>query len=325
MVDASHRILGNRADAEDAANQAIAKVLADPPRETPDDWKAWLCRTAQYAAMDIRRRKKKEQELPVLVGGLLPDQFRHVELHLDTRRLLARLCEFLPDAKCEDFALLCDVEMKLITQKELAEKLGMPRQRLKSRLKRVRKAAQEAAVAVCLVDGRGSDRCDGLRWLAGIQGSPSMLKVIGKHAEECTGPCEKIWRNPPRLLGKLLAVPGLALPAGLLAKFMQATTGKKVVTAWTVTAASTSLAAAVFVGESDTAQREPYGVMPGAWTSEPHTTGLPPQPQQAPPPAEEPAPQAPPPDEPAPQSPPEPPAEDGPLPEVRVTVDGGAA
>lgn len=84
MVDASHRILGNRADAEDAANQAIAKVLADPPRETPDDWKAWLCRTAQYAAMDIRRRKKKEQELPVLVGGLLPDQFRHVELHLDT-------------------------------------------------------------------------------------------------------------------------------------------------------------------------------------------------------------------------------------------------
>jgi RNA polymerase sigma factor (sigma-70 family) len=289
MVAACRRILRDKSDAEDAANQAIEKVLADPPQEAPDDWKAWLCRTAQFAAMDIRRRKKKEKEFSTLVDGILPDRFRHVELHLDTQRLLARICEFLTDAKRQDFALLCDVEMKLITQKELAEILGMPRQRLKSRLKRVRKVAQEAAVAVCLVDGHGIDRCDELRRLAGAgKGSPSLLKVIKKHAEEeCGGSCEKIWHNPSRLLRNVLVVPGLGLMAGLLAKFLRATTGRKAATAAVATVAGTSLVVALFTGGPDTTRSE---VMTVPWTSTPRSTELTALPP--PPPAEPPAPPA---------------------------------
>jgi len=196
MVEACRRIMGNKTEAEDAASQAVAKVLANPPWDV-NNWNAYLCTTARNVAKDILRKKDTERWKQFLcaVSEALPDQFRDVELRMDTQRLLGRMAQFLGKDGRWDLVLFWNVEVKRVPKGELAKELGMPREELKRELRKVRKAVRDAGIAACLVDDRSPNRCVvPVCLLGGREGSPALLKEIRKHVVGC-GVCRDKWSN----------------------------------------------------------------------------------------------------------------------------------
>ncbi|MGO3890641.1 MAG: RNA polymerase sigma factor [Paenalcaligenes sp.] len=124
-------------DAEDAAQDAIMRVLADQ-RDSIQDPKAYLFRAAQNQLVsEIRRQSRHEQtSLDTLLEHEHPQTHGEVDASLHTTELLDALCEALQDLplKCQQVFLWNKIEG--YTQEEVARRLGLTPSAVEKHMKR---------------------------------------------------------------------------------------------------------------------------------------------------------------------------------------------
>ncbi|NHC60763.1 RNA polymerase sigma factor [Paenalcaligenes suwonensis] len=124
-------------DAEDAAQDAIMRVLADQ-RDSIQDPKAYLFRAAQNQLVsEIRRQARHEQtSLDTLLEHEHPQSHGEVDASLHTTELLGALCEALQDLplKCQQVFLWNKIEG--YTQEEVARRLGLTPSAVEKHMKR---------------------------------------------------------------------------------------------------------------------------------------------------------------------------------------------
>jgi DNA-directed RNA polymerase specialized sigma24 family protein len=255
MLEAGYRILRDRHDAEDAVGEAVITALTNRPELQEHEWGSWLCKVVQNKALDSLRKRKREQRLTAVpsVGEVVTDDFREFEIGADTRRLLDRIEPFLSDALRRNFPLYREVELGHVTVEELAGELDVPVRTLRSRLWRVGRAVQDAAVAICLADdpGTGPDRCLVPFSLADSRtASPKLLKEITTHVQGC-GKCRRKRDRSGWLRRSILVVPGIGLTAALLAKLAQTMNVKKAAVMTSVAAVAVSVTFAVSIDQPD--------------------------------------------------------------------------
>jgi len=137
------RVCGNREDAEDVLIEALLKAYRhlDQLRESAA-FRAWLAQIAKRVCWQL---KERESLLPLLQLSMLEDEGREVpgpELPADVqlarkemKQLLNEAMEALP-ALYRPVYELCDVED--LPGDEVAERLGISRAAMKSRLHRAR-------------------------------------------------------------------------------------------------------------------------------------------------------------------------------------------
>ena len=82
LLGIGYRITGTWADAEDAADEALARLVALDPADAPRNTEAWLTTVATRLCLDRLRRRKRED----YIGAWLPEP-------VDTALLPAELAE----------------------------------------------------------------------------------------------------------------------------------------------------------------------------------------------------------------------------------------
>ncbi|WP_241724120.1 sigma factor [Dietzia sp. E1] len=82
LLGIGYRITGTWADAEDAADEALARLVALDPADAPRNAEAWLTTVATRLCLDRLRRRKRED----YIGAWLPEP-------VDTALLPAELAE----------------------------------------------------------------------------------------------------------------------------------------------------------------------------------------------------------------------------------------
>ena len=137
------RVCGNREDAEDVLIEALLKAYRhlDQLRESAA-FRAWLAQIARRVCWQL---KERESLLPLLQLSTLEDEGRELagaEPPLDTqlaqremKQLLKEAVAALPEL-CRPVYELCDVED--LRGDEVAQRLGISRAAMKSRLHRAR-------------------------------------------------------------------------------------------------------------------------------------------------------------------------------------------
>ncbi len=149
------RVCGNREDAEDVLIEALLKAYRhlDQLRESAA-FRAWLAQIAKRVCWQL---KERESLLPLLQLSMLEDEGREVpgpELPADVQLARKEMKQLLNEAMDALPALyravyeLCDVED--LPGDEVAERLGISRAAMKSRLHRARdlvRAHLDAALA----------------------------------------------------------------------------------------------------------------------------------------------------------------------------------
>ena len=127
----ARRILGPSAAADDAAQEAAIKAWRHQANcRTPEHPQAWLAAIARREALRLRG-PPRVQSLETTAEPSAPATDAHVALAVDVRRALAELSE-------GDRRLLLARYWADMTQREVADLLGMPDGTAKVRLHRLR-------------------------------------------------------------------------------------------------------------------------------------------------------------------------------------------
>ena len=244
MYDLCRQILGNHHDAEDACQNAVADAIANPPDELKKGWWPWLYRVTENAAKQFIRKeagaRARQRKAPP------PAVEDHRPWEEEIRHLLARATRMLDADEQRDFALYKEGALHGLTQREIAKKHDLPLDEVRRRRKKAARTARVAIVAVYLTEhpGHGPARCTTPRELADVEpDSPASRAVITRHIRGCPV-CRPKSDHPKKLLKRLLAVAGLGLTVGFLARLLSP---KKVAAA----AATTLVAMAVTVFVDD--------------------------------------------------------------------------
>jgi RNA polymerase sigma factor (sigma-70 family) len=269
MFQVCRRMLPDKSDAEDALSQAVLNALSYPPGSIRIDLKFWLLAVARNAAKDLLRKKKNARSQLAAADSTTGDQFRQVQVVADVGRLLRQIKPFLDDTERADLSLYLEVVLRNTTEKQLADQLGISRQSLKSRRRKVRQAVRDAVTAVYLIGepGEGTNRCLTPHALArGRAASPQLLKDVRTHAAKCKI-CRRKRDDTRALVGTFLAVTGLALTPSVLQRVVTAIPSKSFATAAVSTAAG--LVVGVLVVRPEPAQLDPGWAAPPPLTSEP--------------------------------------------------------
>lgn len=125
--------LGNRADVDDVLQEVLIKTFRNLHRlEADDKLKPWLFQIAQNALMDHYRRAKRDGS--VMAEDLWYDSAPQPEHAFET--CVAAFLDALPDGAA---ALLKDIELSGVSQKDYAARLGISYSTLKSRVQASRK------------------------------------------------------------------------------------------------------------------------------------------------------------------------------------------
>ena len=139
IVTFAHRTLGNRSDAEDAAQDVFLRVWSAAPRWNRGDarFSTWLYRVAMNVCLD-RITKKREAPVDVIPDLADPRPDPSLALHLSEvgRRVSAALAE-LPETQ-RIAVTLCHYQG--LRNSEAAEILGVSIEALESLLARARRA-----------------------------------------------------------------------------------------------------------------------------------------------------------------------------------------
>lgn len=108
LLGIGYRITGSWADAEDAADEALARLVELEPRVAPDNPEAWLTTVTTRLCLDRLRRRKREE----YVGSWLPEPVdtallpaEQVERHDDLRIGMLLAYEQLGDDERAAFVL----------------------------------------------------------------------------------------------------------------------------------------------------------------------------------------------------------------------------
>ncbi|WP_420453925.1 RNA polymerase sigma factor [Rubrivirga sp.] len=142
------RVTGTTDDAADAAQDALVKVWKGIGQIDPSGHRAWVCRVARNAALDLLRRRavrpapgRAEAVSEPEAGDLLPDD--HAEA-ADLRVELARAVGSLGEPY-RSILVLRDVEG--LAYAEIADALELPLNTLKVYLHRARRRCRAALAA----------------------------------------------------------------------------------------------------------------------------------------------------------------------------------
>jgi len=237
MHRACYRILGNATDAEDATNEAVLKVLGNLPDTRVENLQAWLCKVAQNAARDQLRKTKGTRDIESRAHRthieMRDDPFRVSQIGMDTRLLLERVTRLLGEPFREDVGLYLDVLLENLTERQLADRVGIPLNTLKTKRRRAREAVQKAATVVCLTTDPGEhpNRClIPLSLARNKEDSPELLRVVQTHIDSCPR-CQGRQKDPTSLVGIVLSIPGLALVGNLLNRVLTTPTRTKLAAA----------------------------------------------------------------------------------------------
>jgi RNA polymerase sigma-70 factor (ECF subfamily) len=139
-----YRMLGNRDDALELAQEVFVRAWQALPQWRPDaQFRTWLLRIASNAAVDVLRRRRTVEFVPLdesaEVAGQDPGPERQVAASQELRRLehsLARL-----SAEHRQVLLLREVEH--LSYEEIGRVLALTEGTVKSRLARARTALLE--------------------------------------------------------------------------------------------------------------------------------------------------------------------------------------
>lgn len=141
----------------DAADDLVQDVLAKLAGEQaagggPQRVAAWLFQTARNAIVDRHRRHQ-----PVVAAGDLADAPAHDDVDGDRDRLHAALRAFVHALPAHDREALLLTEYGGLSQRELADRLGVPPSTAKSRVQRARTRLARALHDCCTfeLDRRG--------------------------------------------------------------------------------------------------------------------------------------------------------------------------
>lgn len=142
------RMMGNEADAQDAAQEAFLKAYTSLREFRGDSrFSTWLCRLTGNVCIDALRRRSRRQESSLYVQDdegeeLAPDipdpaptpeeQTERAETRQEVREAIAALPE-------GDRQVLTLRELGGLSYEEIAERLSLPPGTVKSRLNRARK------------------------------------------------------------------------------------------------------------------------------------------------------------------------------------------
>ncbi len=139
-------------DAEEILQDLFLRVLQAGPQQRIERLDAWLMAAARNAVIDHHRRKRPEiTELP----DALSEPTRHENPREAVARCMRPLLETLPAA---DRDILTAVDLQGTSQKDYAERTGLPYSTAKSRLQRARRRLHAAFTDCCEVwsDRRGT-------------------------------------------------------------------------------------------------------------------------------------------------------------------------
>jgi DNA-directed RNA polymerase specialized sigma24 family protein len=232
MVQCCFRILGREDDAEDAAGEAIAKVLRNPPATVEVSLEAFLCGAAKNAAVDILRRKKVRLESKPVPPEPPQDDLLDALRRCETERLLDEIKRYLSEDETQDLDLYLRVARGELSQPELAEELDIPLSKLATRRAKVRTAVHDAAVAVCLI--AEPDECAApADYAKRMPVSPALRRKVRGHVKGCP----TCGARKASLRGKFLAIPGTLIVGGLLERMSRLVTAKPVAIAAVATVA----------------------------------------------------------------------------------------
>jgi RNA polymerase sigma-70 factor (ECF subfamily) len=142
LIALACRILGDRADAEDVALEALATVWRAPDRFEPGrgSLRAWLTVMVRNSALDLVRVRARRGELmahaaadhnPPGLGAEEPDPATVAEADEQRRHVLAALRE-LPEAQRQAIELAF---YEGLTQSEIADRVGAPLGTVKTRIR----------------------------------------------------------------------------------------------------------------------------------------------------------------------------------------------
>ncbi|MFL6141773.1 MAG: hypothetical protein ACJ72N_07885 [Labedaea sp.] len=195
------------------------------------------------------------------------DQFRQAQIVADVGRLVRQIKPFLDDVERADLSLYVDVVLGNATEEQLAARLGISRQSLKSRRRKVRQAVRDAVTAVYLITepGEGTSRCVTPHAMArGRAASPQLLKDVRTHVNKCKV-CRRKRDDTRALVGTILTVTGLAVTTSVIERVLTAVPSKAFATAAVSTAAG--LVVGVLAVRPAPAQLEPGWAAPPPSTS----------------------------------------------------------
>jgi RNA polymerase sigma-70 factor (ECF subfamily) len=136
----AYRLLGREADALDAVQDGFVNALTHLDRfGGRSAFKTWLLRVVCNAALDIGRRRKRDERVPQAPPDPSPDRFGPDDQlpadagleRADLRRLIDAALARLPDAQRQTFVLHVEGEL---TYREVADALGISIGTVMSRL-----------------------------------------------------------------------------------------------------------------------------------------------------------------------------------------------
>ena len=134
------RLLGREADALDAVQDGFVNALTHLDRfGGRSSFKTWLLRVVCNAALDIGRRRKRDERVPQAAPNASPDRFGAANhppaeaglVRADLRRAIDAALARLPDAQRQTFVLHVEGEL---TYREVADALGISIGTVMSRL-----------------------------------------------------------------------------------------------------------------------------------------------------------------------------------------------
>jgi RNA polymerase sigma-70 factor (ECF subfamily) len=125
LVRLAYRFLWNQADAEDAAQDALATALARrADLRSPDKWWPWLCRIlvtrCHQQGRERRRRERHEEASDVTPRDALPPAASADPT--ETKELVRRMIQKLPQRQQEVIVLR---HLQQMSYQEIAEVLGI--------------------------------------------------------------------------------------------------------------------------------------------------------------------------------------------------------
>jgi RNA polymerase sigma-70 factor (ECF subfamily) len=136
----AYRLLGREADAMDAVQDGFVNALTHLDRfGGRSSFKTWLLRVVCNAALDVGRRRKRDERVPQAPRAPSPEQFgpddrEPADAGLereDLRRIIDAALARLPDPQRQTFVLHVEGEL---TYREVADALGISIGTVMSRL-----------------------------------------------------------------------------------------------------------------------------------------------------------------------------------------------
>ncbi|MHC4390309.1 MAG: RNA polymerase sigma factor [Planctomycetota bacterium] len=156
MIAIARSIVGTRQDAEDVVQDAFLKAYRARDRFKPDAKpQTWLKRIVVNQAIDVRRRKKTRREAPdasdtLASDGLSPEARASSS---ERSRIVRQAINNLPEHQREVLWLR---ELSGLGYREIAERLGLARGTVESRVIRGREALRQSLGALLRADGNGA-------------------------------------------------------------------------------------------------------------------------------------------------------------------------